>query len=348
MICFTLVVTSFPGFKVFSLMSSFSQSFSRRSLLRVGLGASAVAGSAALLSACGSGGSSQQSGSQGGSLNGSKSSANPNGYSDDGQNYSGLVEYTHYEGAVNYEQGTVEHPPRNAPKPKVTDTLSLNTVTGFHEAIAYFAAAMDYLMKTGSTDAFSTGIQLSSKTRSEVDALSASILAGVEKGSWYVNPSASYALASAQPSIMSDGNLLFKGQYTLDFGTEAVAEGKIQPVVTSTSASASAEPTEPSEDALVSDAASPSATATAAGPASQVTVQECDFRGRYHADSKMWELSVAYGATVQGAATQGGATQGGASTASAAASGAASGSASASAAASAEASAEASATSAAS
>lgn len=296
-------------------MSSFSQSFSRRSLLRLGLGASAVAGSAALLSACGSGGSSQQSGSQGGSLNGSKSSANPNGYSDDGKNYSGLVEYTHYEGAVNYEQGTVEHPPRNAPKPKVTDALSANTVTGFHEAIAYFAAAMDYLVKTGSTDAFSTGIQLSSKTRSEVDALSASILAGVEKGSWYVNPSASYALSSAQPSIMSDGNLLFKGKYTLDFGTEAVAEGKIQPVVTS--ASASAEPTEPSEDALVSDAPSP--TATAAGPVSQVTVQECDFRGRYHADSKMWELSVAYGATLQG-----GTAQGGASTASAAASGSAS------------------------
>lgn len=319
-------------------MSSFSQSFSRRSLLRLGLGASAVAGSAALLSACGSGGSSQQSGSQGGSLNGSKSSANPNGYSDDGKNYSGLVEYTHYEGAVNYEQGTVDHPPRNAPKPKVTDTLSLNTVTGFHEAIAYFAAAMDYLVKTGSTDAFSTGIQLSSKTRSEVDALSASILAGVEKGSWYVNPSASYALSSAQPSIMSDGNLLFKGRYTLDFGTEAVAEGKIQPVAASASVSASAEPTEPSEDALVSDAASPSASATAsaAGPASRVTVQECDFRGRYHADSKMWELSVAYGATVQG----------GAPSASAAASGSAS--VPSSAAASAEASVEASATSAAS
>lgn len=326
-------------------MSSFSQSFSRRSLLRLGVGASAVAGSAALLSACGSGSSSQQSGSQGGSLNGSKSSANPNGYSDDGQNYSGLVEYTHYDGALNYEQGTVDHPPRNAPKPKVTDTLSLNTVTGFHEAIAYFAAAMDYLVKTGSTDAFSTGIQLSSKTRSEVDALSASILAGVEKGSWYVNPSASYALASAQPSIMSDGNLLFKGKYTLDFGEEAVAEGKIQPVAASASASASAsaEPTEPSEDALVSDAASPSASAsaTAAGPASRVTIQECDFRGRYHADSKMWELSVAYGATIQG-----GTAQGGASTASAAASGAAS--ASSSAAASAEASVEASATSAAS
>ena len=324
-------------------MSSFSQSFSRRSLLRLGVRASAVAGSAALLSACGSGGSSQQSGSQGGSLNGSKSSANPNGYSDDGKNYSGLVEYTHYDGALNYEQGTVEHPPRNAPKPKVTDALSANTVTGFHEAIAYFAAAMDYLVKTGSTDAFSTGIQLSSKTRSEVDALSASILAGVEKGSWYVNPSASYSLASAQPSIMSDGNLLFKGQYTLDFGTEAVAEGKIQPVVASASASASAEPTGPSEDALVSDAASPSASAsaTAAGLASQVTVQECDFRGRYHADSKMWELSVAYGATIQG-----GTAQGGASTASAAASGAAS--ASSSAATSAEASVEASATSAAS
>ena len=40
----------------------------------------------------------------------------------------------------------------------------------------------------------------------------------------------------------------------------------------------------------------------------QVTVQGVRFRGRYHADSKMWELSVADGATVQGAATQGGTT----------------------------------------
>ena len=282
-----------------------SRGVSRRSLIHAGLGLSGSAVAAALLSACGSSnsGSQKQGGNQGGSLSGSKSSANPNGYTDDGKNYSGTVEYTHFEGAINYEPGTVDHPPRNAPKPQVTDALSANTVTGFHEAIAYFAAAMDYLVKTGSAEAFSTGITLASKTRSEVDALSESILAGVKKGSWYVNPAASYALSSAQPSIMSDGNLLFKGQYTLDFGAEAVAEGKVQPVVSSASpsASASAEATEPSEDALVSgEATAASASPSAAGPASQVTVQECDFRGRYHSDSKVWELSVVYGATLRG------------------------------------------------
>ena len=282
-----------------------SRGVSRRSLIHAGLGLSGSAVAAALLSACGSSnsGSQKQGGNQGGSLSGSKSSANPNGYTDDGKNYSGTVEYTHFEGAMNYEPGTVDHPPRNAPKPQVTDALSANTVTGFHEAIAYFAAAMDYLVKTGSAEAFSTGITLASKTRSEVDALSESILAGVKKGSWYVNPAASYALSSAQPSIMSDGNLLFKGQYTLDFGAEAVAEGKVQPVVSSASpsASASAEATEPSEDALVSgQATSTSASPSAAGLASQVTVQECDFRGRYHSDSKVWELSVVYGATLRG------------------------------------------------
>lgn len=282
-----------------------SRGVSRRSLIHAGLGLSGSAVAAALLSACGSSnsGSQKQGGNQGGSLSGSKSSANPNGYTDDGKNYSGTVEYTHFEGAMNYEPGTVDHPPRNAPKPQVTDALSANTVAGFHEAIAYFAAAMDYLVKTGSAEAFSAGITLASKTRSEVDALSESILAGVKKGSWYVNPAASYALSSAQPSIMSDGNLLFKGQYTLDFGAEAVAEGKVQPVVNSASAStsASAEATEPSEDALVSgEATSASASPSAAGPASQVTVQECDFRGRYHSDSKVWELSVVYGATLRG------------------------------------------------
>lgn len=282
-----------------------SRGVSRRSLIHAGLGLSGSAVAAALLSACGSSnsGSQKQGGNQGGSLSGSKSSANPNGYTDDGKNYSGTVEYTHFEGAMNYEPGTVDHPPRNAPKPQVTDALSANTVAGFHEAIAYFAAAMDYLVKTGSAEAFSTGITLASKTRSEVDALSESILAGVKKGSWYVNPAASYALSSAQPSIMSDGNLLFKGQYTLDFGAEAIAEGKVQPVVSSASpsASASAEATEPSEDALVSgEATSASASPSAAGLASQVTVQECDFRGRYHSDSKVWELSVVYGATLRG------------------------------------------------
>lgn len=282
-----------------------SRGVSRRSLIHAGLGLSGSAVAAALLSACDSSnsGSQKQGGNQGGSLSGSKSSANPNGYTDDGKNYSGTVEYTHFEGAMNYEPGTVDHPPRNAPKPQVTDALSANTVTGFHEAIAYFAAAMDYLVKTGSAEAFSTGITLASKTRSEMDALSESILAGVKKGSWYVNPAASYALSSAQPSIMSDGNLLFKGQYTLDFGAEAVAEGKMQPVVSSASpsASASAEATEPSEDALVSgQATSASASPSAAGLASQVTVQECDFRGRYHSDSKVWELSVVYGATLRG------------------------------------------------
>lgn len=282
-----------------------SRGVSRRSLIHAGLGLSGSAVAAVLLSACGSSnsGSQKQGGNQGGSLSGSKSSANPNGYTDDGKNYSGTVEYTHFEGAMNYEPGTVDHAPRNAPKPQVTDALSANTVAGFHEAIAYFAAAMDYLVKTGSAEAFSTGITLASKTRSEVDALSESILAGVKKGSWYVNPAASYALSSAQPSIMSDGNLLFKGQYTLDFGAEAVAEGKVQPVVSSASpsASASAEATEPSEDALVSgEATSASVSPSAAGLASQVTVQECDFRGRYHSDSKVWELSVVYGATLRG------------------------------------------------
>lgn len=292
-----------------------SRGISRRSLIHAGLGLSGSAVAAALLSACGSSnsGSQKQGGNQGGSLSGSKSSANPNGYTDDGKNYSGTVEYTHFEGAMNYEPGTVDHPPRNAPKPQVTDALSANTVAGFHEAIAYFAAAMDYLVKTGSAEALSTGITLASKTRSEVDALSESILAGVKKGSWYVNPAASYALSSAQPSIMSDGNLLFKGQYTLDFGAEAVAEGKVQPVVNSASpsASASAEATEPSEDALVSgEATSASASPSAAGLASQVTVQECDFRGRYHSDSKVWELSVVYGATLRGGAASASASAG--------------------------------------
>ena len=52
----------------------------------------------------------------------------------------------------------------------------------------------------------------------------------------------------------------------------------------------------------MSDAASLSASASATargGSGFSGDGSECDFRGRYHADSTMWELSVAYGATVQ-------------------------------------------------
>ena len=73
---------------------------------------------------------------------------------------------------------------------------------------------------------------------------------------------------------MSDGNLLFKGKYTLDFGTEAVAEGKIQPVAPPR-VLLLLPPHRLSllsrlRMRLVSESASPSASATAAGPASQV------------------------------------------------------------------------------
>ena len=91
--------------------------------------------------------------------------------------------------------------------------------------VAYYAAAMDYLVKTGSLDAVKK-VKLAGNDAQENEALAKSIAQGIEQKTWYVDPSAWYELKESQPAIMSDGNLLFKSVYTFDYGAESVANGE--------------------------------------------------------------------------------------------------------------------------
>ncbi|WP_251619412.1 DUF6318 family protein [Rothia dentocariosa] len=107
-----------------------------------------------MLAACSSNSSTNTS--NGNNANGSApspKSSNPHGYSDDGNNYSGRITFDNFEPGSTYEPGNTEHPPQNAPMPKLPDNANENSVTGFHATVAYYAAAMDYLVKTGSLDA---------------------------------------------------------------------------------------------------------------------------------------------------------------------------------------------------
>ena len=139
--------------------------------------------------------------------------------------------------------------------PKLPDNANENSVTGFHATVAYYAAAMDYLVKTGSLDAVKK-VKLAGNDAQENEALAKSIAQGIEQKTWYVDPSAWYELKESQPAIMSDGNLLFKSVYTFDYGAESVANGEIKPV---------------KEE-------------------ERVSTQDCDFRGRYNPTTKSWEL----------------------------------------------------------
>lgn len=214
-----------------------------------------------MLAACSSNSSTNTS--NGNNANGSApspKSSNPHGYSDDGNNYSGRITFDNFEPGSTYEPGNTEHPPQNAPMPKLPDNANENSVTGFHATVAYYAAAMDYLVKTGSLDAVKK-VKLAGNDAQENEALAKSIAQGIEQKTWYVDPSAWYELKESQPAIMSDGNLLFKSVYTFDYGAESVANGEIKPV---------------KEE-------------------ERVSTQDCDFRGRYNPTTKSWELNLSYG-----------------------------------------------------
>ena len=242
--------------------ASMSQHLTRRQ------GVTAVLAGAGLtmLAACSSNSSTNTS--NGNNANGSApspKSSNPHGYSDDGNNYSGRITFDNFEPGSTYEPGNTEHPPQNAPMPKLPDNANENSVTGFHATVAYYAAAMDYLVKTGSLDAVKK-VKLAGNDAQENEALAKSIAQGIEQKTWYVDPSAWYELKESQPAIMSDGNLLFKSVYTFDYGAESVANGEIKPV---------------KEE-------------------ERVSTQDCDFRGRYNPTTKSWELNLSYGTKSSG------------------------------------------------
>ena len=219
-----------------------------------------------MLAACSSNSSTNTS--NGNNANGSApspKSSNPHGYSDDGNNYSGRITFDNFEPGSTYEPGNTEHPPQNAPMPKLPDNANENSVTGFHATVAYYAAAMDYLVKTGSLDAVKK-VKLAGNDAQENEALAKSIAQGIEQKTWYVDPSAWYELKESQPAIMSDGNLLFKSVYTFDYGAESVTNGEIKPV---------------KEE-------------------ERVSTQDCDFRGRYNPTTKSWELNLSYGTKSSG------------------------------------------------
>ena len=242
--------------------ASMSQHVTRRQAVTTVLAGAGLT----MLAACSSNSSTNTS--NGNNANGSApspKSSNPHGYSDDGNNYSGRITFDNFEPGSTYEPGNTEHPPQNAPMPKLPDNANENSVTGFHATVAYYAAAMDYLVKTGSLDAVKK-VKLAGNDAQENEALAKSIAQGIEQKTWYVDPSAWYELKESQPAIMSDGNLLFKSVYTFDYGAESVTNGEIKPV---------------KEE-------------------ERVSTQDCDFRGRYNPTTKSWELNLSYGTKSSG------------------------------------------------
>lgn len=118
---------------------------------RSALGLLAAAGGATFLAACGSQ-SQATSGNATESASGSASasaSASKSARSD----YSGLVVLEGYiSKPAGYKEGTRTEPPKNVPVPVKPAVANENSVEGFYQSIAFFAAASEYYMRTGKTE----------------------------------------------------------------------------------------------------------------------------------------------------------------------------------------------------
>ena len=125
-------------------------------------------GSVAFLAACGSDKKEESNSSASASTSQTKSSSasspasatpsasesptptpTPTGLVNDGKDYSGVAKLEQYETPGEYQPATAESPAQNVPTPVIPEAMHQNTVAGFASALAYFGAAVDYLLQTG-------------------------------------------------------------------------------------------------------------------------------------------------------------------------------------------------------
>ena len=120
---------------------------------RSALGMVVAAGGATLLAACGaqpqatSGNASERASSN---ASGSASASASKSVRSD---YSGVAVLDGYTSKpAGYKEGTRTEPPKNVPVPVKPAVANENSVEGFYQSIAFFAAASEYYARTGKTE----------------------------------------------------------------------------------------------------------------------------------------------------------------------------------------------------
>lgn len=194
---------------------------------RSALGLLAAAGGATLLAACGSQ-SQASSGSASASGSASTSDAEVNNARAD---YSGPAVLDGYTSKpADYQLATRTEPAKNVPVPVKPAVANENSVEGFYQSIAFFAAASEYYVRTGKSEPLREAGVDQSKMQDVYNPKAGSAGDLIQKGeAWMHDPSSTLTLLTPQPT--RDGDVYeWKAQLTMSNGEFLVYKGQVQEI----------------------------------------------------------------------------------------------------------------------
>ena len=191
---------------------------------RSALGLVVAAGGATLLAACGAQ-------SQPVSVESGNASASASATKSVRSDYSGLVVLEGYVSKpAGYKEGTRTEPPKNVPVPVKPAVANENSVEGFYQSIAFFAAASEYYVRTGKSEPLREAGVDQSKMQDVYNPKAGSAGDLIQKGeAWMHDPSSTLTLLTPQPT--RDGDVYeWKAQLTMSNGEFLVYKGQVQEI----------------------------------------------------------------------------------------------------------------------
>ena len=182
-------------------------------------------GSVAFLAACGSDKKEESNSSASASTSQTKSSSASSSASAT-PSASESTTPTQYETPGEYQPATAESPAQNVPTPVIPEAMHQNTVAGFASALAYFGAAVDYLLQTGDMK-YVREVSTDADTLNALQKYADRTMKGIEEKTWYEKPSATMVISSKQPTI-AQGAYNWTVDFTIDLGEKLFNKGKEQ------------------------------------------------------------------------------------------------------------------------
>ena len=139
------------------------------------------------------------------------------------KDYSGEARLEKYDtSAGTYEPGTSEHPPRNMPKPIKPDNMNEKSEAGFYSNLAFYAAALEYALRSGNT-MYMDQVKLGQKEKESFGEKFNELISYIAGGViWYSNPKVVFDLKNSEPS-KANQYYLWPAEVKVSFGTHAYA-----------------------------------------------------------------------------------------------------------------------------
>lgn len=142
------------------------------------------------------------------------------------KDFSGEAKIDKYDKPGEYMAATEEHPAQNVPIPVQPESMKKDNAAGFAGALAWFGAAVDYLLQTGDMQYVNT-VTLNAEAKNVLQGYAESTKKSEADKIWYAKPSASLIITAPQP-VYAGGSWNWQVKLNIDVGEKIYRKGTLQ------------------------------------------------------------------------------------------------------------------------